>query len=281
MKENIFNWKIFNSWEKEFGRFLNTLLPSKFISNTKIKFDEIHFDWAGPFEKYIHDENDNCFYDIEFKDYFVNTYTHILTYHGCRPTDIQNYYNNGFLILNTSTQNENFSKIFYNEKFKEISLEDIEYAINAVKKEGRENQLFWGIDDRILVERAGHYLIYGSEYIMCLAANLSERLKRDYRHHLRNYGIPTIFKVKLPISIIDENDLIHLFPYLYRLWVYNKLKNKITSYGLNYSFFLKKNIPPECIITHYHPDKIRDYHNKGKIYIRKSNSYKKDKLSAL
>lgn len=277
----IFNWKDYSDWEKEFGYFLRSIMPSDFSSKIKVFADDIYCDFAGPFEELIHDEYDYGFFDDEFSNYFKGTYSHILTYHGCRPTNIQSYYQNGMLTLDKSKQNKYFSDIFLNDQFEEVTREDVEFAINEMKKEDRENQLFLGLDDRTLIETAGHYLIYGSEYIMCLAARLSEKLGNNYQENLRAIGTPTIFKVKLPVAETENDDIINLFPELYRMWIYNNIKNKNTSVGLDYSFFLKNNITSECIIDHYHPDEIRDYHNKAKIYIRKSNSYRMDDLSTV
>ncbi|MFZ1083042.1 MAG: hypothetical protein WAO19_14085 [Candidatus Kryptoniota bacterium] len=279
MKENIFDWKEYRIWGKGFGDFLKSISLPNFKTKLKENRDEIYCDWAGPLEELIHDEYDSGFYDSEFCEYFTNTYSHILTYHGCRASDIQNYYRNGLLTLNASIQNRNFKKLFCNGHFNEISKDDIDYAIDAMGKENRENRLFLGLDDRTLIGRAGHYLIYGSEYITGLVARLSERLKKDYRTYLRNIGEPTIFKVKLPISATKNADIINLFPHLFEMWVYNKVKRKSISIALDYSIILRKKIPSEYIIGHYHPDEIRDPLNKSQIYIAKTNSYRLDDLS--
>ncbi len=281
MKENIFDWKKYRLWQKSFGDYLASVLPSNFKSKVKGNEDEIYCDWAGPLEDVIHDEYDNGFYDSEFLEYFTNTYSHILAYHGCRTSDVQSYYRKGLLTLDVSEQNEKFTNIFYNNQFKEIARDDVEYAIKVMNKEYREDRLFLGLDDRMLIERAGQYLIYGSEYMIGLAARLSERLKKDYRIYLRNIGDPTIFKVKLPISATKDADILNLFPELFRMWVYNKVKRKSTSISLDYSFILRKKISPKCIIAHYHPNEIRDYLHKGQIYIRKMNTYRLDDLSVV
>jgi len=281
MKENIFDWKDYNSWNITFDIFVRELLPKNFDSLIHKNKEEIYCDSAGDLEYYVRDENDNYFFNSEFRTFIKSNYSHILTYHGCRPLNTESYYEKGLLKLNVSHQNDNFVNLFLNENFNEVLKEDIDYAINETNKERRENQLFLGLDDRELIEMSGHYLIYGSEYIVCLATRLSDRLKRDYQAFLRNHGEPTIFKVKLPIPDIKDDDLVALFPILYRVWIYNTLNERNIACSVDFSFFLKININPELIMSHYHPTKIRDWLNKGSIYISETNSYIFDDLSAV
>ena len=139
MKESIFNWKKYLIWGKKFSEFLNILLPSDILSQFKKNKEEIYFDWVGSFELIIHDENDNCYFEKEFKDFFIKTFSHVLTYHGCRPVDTQSYYKDGLLVLDKTVQNTYFEKIFLNKKHKEVTQNDIMSVIDqmSTQKKGK------------------------------------------------------------------------------------------------------------------------------------------------
>lgn len=276
---NILNWQNYNEWVLFFDEFILTKFPDIF-KEIKANNNQIQYvDYAGPLEKYIN----NHFNDSKILDEFIrnlkNHYQCILAYHGCRPTNVNSYYQSGLLMLDKNKHNELFMRIFNKNDFKEITQEHLEKAIHEMNNSQREDQLYLTIDDRGLLEDAGHYMIYGSEYIMSLTASLSGILNFNYIPYLRNIGKPTIFKIKLPFSIIQTSDLQELLPCFFRQWVYNKSRNMVTTHHLDFSFLLKENILPENIIEHYHPKEIRDYHQRGQIYIVDKNSYKHDEFS--
>jgi len=277
---NILNWQDYKEWVVLFSEFILTKFPniSKEIKENKNQIQYV--DYSGPLEKYINSHfNDPIFLD-EFVCNLKSHYKYILAYHGCRPTNISSYYQSGLLMLDKKKYNELFMRIFNKNDFKEISQEHLEEAIQEMNNSQREDQLYLTIDDRGLLEDAGHYMIYGSEYIMSLTASLSGILNYDYIPYLRNIGNPTIFKIKIPLSIIQTSDLQELLPCFFRQWVYNKSRGIVTTHPLDFSFLLKENILPENIIEHYHPKEIRDYHQRGQIYIVDKKSYKHDKSSA-
>ena len=77
--------------------------------------------------------------------------------------------------------------------------------------------------------------------ILCAwAVRLSERIGKDYRPFLKYIGTPTIFSVNLPVSLIEDSDLSQLFQVMYRVWVYNQIKNQNDSYHIDFYIFFAK-----------------------------------------
>ncbi|MFA6025548.1 MAG: hypothetical protein WC727_03840, partial [Ignavibacteriaceae bacterium] len=240
MEEKIFCWSNFDNWKTSFAEFIQIVFPDNIFSLIEKHKGSIEgIDWAGQLEEYVHDDNDNYYYDSEFLQYFKNTYSHLLTFHGCRPSDILSYYKYGLLVLDVELQNKYYEKMFLNKNFNKVTLDDFNFAISTLKKEKRENELYLAIDDKELIEFAGHYLIYGSEYIMCLAAILSERIGIDYKASLREIGKPTVFKIKLPVYLVNDKDISHMFKYLFRLWIYNTVHKTNFMKSLDHSFLIK------------------------------------------
>jgi len=62
------------------------------------------------------------------------------------------------------------------------------------------------------------HLIYGSEHLCAIAAGLSERTGRDYRQVLKGFGVPTVFRMKLPLEWVNEHDLGQLVDLLHE-WI--------------------------------------------------------------
>ena len=81
--------------------------------------------------------------------------------HACRPASLCPYYENGLLLSNSELLDKEAVVRFFGSSatFAELAAVDA-----AVKKLGERDhgRLFVSIDRRSLIERSGHYLIYGS-----------------------------------------------------------------------------------------------------------------------
>ena len=57
----------------------------------------------------------------------------------------------------------------------------------------------------MLIAVAGHYMLYGSEYLTAIAAHLGP--KQDYRQVLKQRGSPVAFICDVPLDLINEHTL--------------------------------------------------------------------------
>ena len=96
----------------------------------------------------------------------------VKVFHGCRPDSVESYYSQGLLPLDAEMGKRIAMSIFLSDRFPELSIQDIENSAERVKEEWRHGRLYVSLDDRFLLKEGGHYLIYGSEYICAIAANL-------------------------------------------------------------------------------------------------------------
>lgn len=127
--------------------------------------------------------------------------------HLCRPTDFQAYKNRGILRLNPLEMQVDLMA-FLKSEHPELTDEAIQWAIDRASKqiELREAKVFFGIDERFMLEHAGHYAVFGSEYQLAIAAQLGSG-ERDYRQTLRRRGRPAYVVIHLPMSVLDDKDL--------------------------------------------------------------------------
>ena len=88
-------------------------------------------------------------------------------------------------MLEIEKANE-FARRFFNETAG-VGLDDVEAAIRKQDNSLREERIFFGLDDRWLVQQCGHYLLFGSEYILSIAADLTRTFGEeiDYRRFLK------------------------------------------------------------------------------------------------
>ena len=177
---------------------------------------------------------------------FLDKYTHIRGYHGCRPIDIDSYYHNGIIPIN---KEDALCDIITRLKSDYITVEKIEMLFNKAWDDLRKyDKVVWfTISEEELIDYCGHYLIYGSEFIMDIAV--------DLRSHylLKLHGIPTVFCCDIPITNFDEKTL-------------KDIERNFIEKDFSGGFRVLGNIAPNEIIKHFHPEVIKNWHEHGSEY---------------
>ncbi|WP_219993690.1 hypothetical protein [Paenibacillus cellulosilyticus] len=101
--------------------------------------------------------------------------------------------------------------------------------------------MFWlSLTRNQLLDSCGHYLIYGSEFICGIAAEL------NCQYVLKNKGIPTIFHCDVPLEKIPSNYIADLN---------RQIQN---GNGNNCGFKIFGAVTRDQIINYENPDKIFD-----------------------
>ena len=188
-------------------------------------------------------------------------YSHIRAYHACRTDDVSSYYEKGVLpsIAVKDFQVDRFREIFLSGDFPELTEEKLQQSIEEVDK--KDEDLCLIIDDRVIIECWGHYLIYGSEYLSGLVSNLPiENSKEKYLPVLRNIGKPTVIEINFPNTIEYVSDCViwEVFERMITEWVYIVAHSRMESSPFDCTISLLKPLLPKHICSHYHPRKIRD-----------------------
>lgn len=115
-------------------------------------------------------------------------------------------------------------------------------------------------DDAELVDECGHYLIQGSEFLMTLAAELCKAGSgEDFRFRLREFGIPTVLEVDIPIEVVGAGDIEEAARMILSEWGQTVTKHNL---GLSQSpcYVVRRNVTPENIVGHTHPTTVPDPH---------------------
>lgn len=184
----------------------------------------------------------------------------VKVFHGCRPDNVESYYSHGLLPLDAEMGKRIAMSIFLSGRFPELSEQDIENAAERANGGWRHEHLYVSLDDRFLIKRCGHYLIYGSEYICAIAAGLQciKGNGYDYQQHLRRNGRPTVFVCQLPIDRINLSDRKALVAALVDEISSDPSFKRKRSSLCDFSFFLKSKLEPNHILEHRYPKTIPD-----------------------
>lgn len=225
--KQIFSWKDCRSWPKDWPRFCCE------PDDPKLK---------------------------TYGEQLRNSYSSICCYHGARPANVQAYYESGLRLTNSSGLVSYAKAVFSDPIFPAITENEILQAIEELGC-GDSGKLFLTLDDRNLLENAGHYLIYGSEFVMSIAGHLTGHHHVDCQQLLKAIGKPTVFELNIPTKWVSASELSQL-----ARSIGIEEPNAGEPGVIDFTLVLRRSLPASCVVGHYHPRDVRDWHRGGSTY---------------
>lgn len=193
----------------------------------------------------------------EIFDFIFEYYEYIVFYHATATDNLDSYIKNGLLPMDVNTMNQYTRNIFNAKDFPEITDQVFQKTLDAQDIERREGIICFAFDkEELLEESSSHYLVYGSEYVLCIAQHLEETGNK-YPKYLEEKLTPTIFKCKININdlvnetiqSISENLLVRYLEYI----IYSDEKLEV----IYINPYLEKQLASNHIISYEHPKDIR------------------------
>lgn len=174
------------------------------------------------------------------------------TYHSCRTQDAGIYHQMGIRRNDPAVLADEVRRIVREEEDLGYLQAIIEERLENFKDKERDTgKLYLVLDDRSLINSAGHYLLYGSEWIQCV-------LGWEAHGTLRKRGTPTIIVVNLPLDIATIREKRELAEALLQEWTRIKINKPDWVPEKDFSFCLRSDIPSSAIICHIHPKEAVD-----------------------
>lgn len=187
------------------------------------------------------DNNHKKVYSIRDTEKHVDLseYTHIKVYHACRTQNVDSYLKEG---IHTFTKREAYRMA------KDILMKcDIDekqitkcFEQNWGKNIHHFNRVCVNISKEELLQESGHYLVYGSEFICSMAAELG------CQYELKHIGIPTISECDVDIKKFTSETISMITD--------NDFSTGIWDGGI----YLQGEIAPNEIVKYFNPKKIFD-----------------------
>lgn len=258
LPNKVLDWRKRRSWLASIRHYAGHLLTAELREHLEQERPECwsdNFSWLPDSEHIL----------PEFVGCLTSYYTHFKGFHGCRPLNLSSYYERGLIGQNSDLLCDMFREIF-----SDVPKEDVENAISQFTERGNsERGAMWLVgSDKFLVEDCGHYLIQGSEYLMALAAQLCRsRSGEDYRFRLRKYGIPTILEIDIPVDLIPGAQKVEVAKMILAEWGQLTTRRPLPFGETPPCYVLRKDIPPECVRDHFHPERITDPHKGHSTYV--------------
>lgn len=153
---------------------------------------------------------------------------------------------------------------FFTSAHSEVSEQDVKRAIEKASKKLhlRDRRVFFGIDERYMMENCGQYAVYGSEYQIAIAVKIVGDGKTDYRQTLRRRGFPSVVVAHLPFKLIDAQTIRELGDDLLEAALWSLQLGKDESPGNSFGFDLEVDVPPHMIHGILNADAAKDPYNR-------------------
>jgi len=118
-----------------------------------------------------------------------------------------------------------------------------------------DGRVWVGIDDRELVDLCGHYLMFGSEALAGVAADLTRELGWNVQTLLAEVGTPTVVIVDVPCSRISTATLEELSNA-----VLDELEDEpiADSSVKDFSIAIERGLPKSSVVSCYSVPRIAD-----------------------
>jgi hypothetical protein len=194
----------------------------------------------------------------ELAERLLDRYRAIRACHGTSAPTVDSFYKQGLRPLDIQEFHDQARKIFLSGEYSELSEDNLERAMEYVSPVTREGRVYFEANERFLIERCGHYMLYGSEYLTALAANLGGT--RDYRRVLKSRFDPTLFVCDVPLENLHPGTVAE-FAGTALESIFQELLDGPTYAPYKWrgaGFSIRVPLEPSCIVGHWHPTIKRD-----------------------
>lgn len=212
-------------------------------------------EWSDILDKSLRGGFDRCAEELaDSLEYAV-----LRTFHGCRTDNAGTYFREGLRLHQRDEMTARLRAIVDQNRELQWMRGQLAAAIQEIDNSQDEGRLYVVADDTCLLQRAAHYLIYGSEWIAAV-------LSTPGRSALKTIGAPTLLEIDLPLSMSSFQTRTELAVRLLNEWTRFSCNKPDWSAPIDFSFCIQSNIPSSCIVGHSHPAELHDPWNNREVY---------------
>jgi hypothetical protein len=178
--------------------------------------------------------------------------TVLRTFHGCRVPDAGVFHRDGIRINDPARLEDEVRQIVAQEEDLAWLRPTLEQRLADFDARERDTgRLYVCADDQPQLDRIGHYMLYGSEWIVAL-------LGFSAHSTLRRRGVPTMVELDLPFRMATPGTRREFARKLLQEWVRVLVNGPTFVPALDFTIVLHANVPAQMIVGHYHPAVLRD-----------------------
>lgn len=174
------------------------------------------------------------------------------TYHGCRVEDAGVFHREGIRINDPATLSTEARRIVMEDERLAWMRPKIDKMIAEFDSRERDTgRVYICADDRPQLDDCGHYCLYGSEWIQVILGWSAHEV-------LRSRGVPTMVELNLPLHMVSDGQRTEFARRLLQEWIHASTNKTDWTPDLDFTFVLRRDIPPSWVVGHQHPGSLYD-----------------------
>ncbi|SKB01902.1 hypothetical protein SAMN02745166_03499 [Prosthecobacter debontii] len=255
---NIFKWDDFREWERVvrglMGNHLNDAVIARFKEEPPDYVVSDDLSWLDSVVRKVNGVRRPDSAQLLTRK-LLEYYTHITAFHGCRPTSIETYTEFGLQACDPAKMQEVAVQIFGDNPKVWEAIEHLKgSSFEHSYEEHNQGKVYFTLTQEEIVDYCGHYLLYGSEYLLCIANSIGAARK------LRERGRATIIECNVPITRIGHGFIKELAGSILEK-MFERVLDPESSMGSGFGFYVKGSLPAESIASFHFPRQIPNPHN--------------------
>lgn len=265
---DVFCFTIVDSWKNRVWDFLHTFVTDEvkvdFVRNPPERCWSDVLSWLD--DRILRVTSQECDSKQLTADFLSREFCFVRAAHGTRTNNLSQFYQDGLRCLRANEIEQCARSIFCNDPSRPVTEDQLQTAIDDFDARDpageRQGYLYFAANEQCLVAPqggAGHYLIYGSEYLFGLGIRIINR--NDTKSILKQIGRPTMFICDVPIALMHRSTLL-AFAGAVISHLFSELVEGLESDALNpvagVDFRISDDLSARQIVGHYHPICVHD-----------------------
>lgn len=176
-----------------------------------------------------------------------------VVFHGSRVDDPGRFSREGLKVNDPSALDDHVRELVRSEPELAAIYPDVDALLASFPKRERDaGRLYVVLDSRSLIGGgAGHYLIYGSEWVQVILGWVAHPV-------LRVRGYPTLVRALLSLHRASDGERRDLARHLVLEWSRLTATRDAWVQDVDFTFTLAENLPPSAVLGHTHPATVED-----------------------
>lgn len=179
-------------------------------------------------------------------------------FHAARPTEPASYDRLGIRPLSRSAWNALVTECFLAHAPDPHLAAAIEQARDVQFELIADGHIHFCCDERLLEERDGYHLLYGSLSLLAVAIRIDKEFGTSFRDALRRRGEPVVFVCDVPLRLITDDELARLATALAEALAALRTTGALPS-PFGFHFSIPCALPPEAVVARRRPRRVVDW----------------------
>lgn len=260
-QNRILIWKDYRQWRSIVFQLLSDLLDAKvleelrqnppryFVSDNLSWFDDVIRKVKGVSQPEV------CATLVER---LGNYYQFIRAFHGCRSESVEPYKTNGLIPCNPANLDALALQIFQQQSRVRAAIKEFsEKDRTSSYREYNQGKVFFCLEAEELTHHCGHYLLYGSEYLLGIASAIGER------EVLRRRGRAMIIECNVPFADLPKEYATCLAGEILEMIAEKYCVRPYQPQIIGFGFHINTALHPQHIVNFHFPTRIPNPHLHG------------------